>query len=136
MFACCGRPAAASLGDPFTYIVSTMRVKRSPKAARWGPPSRRRPLVRQAPGRPTSVSPAQNQHSHNQRQNQCYHAARKSQSHPFALEDGQLRRTHIAFVLADSQNTCIGEGLRTVPFIVSEISQRHRTTVPRPQLTQ
>src|SRR3954454_9300491 len=49
MFACCGRPPAAPLGDPFTYIVSTMRVKRSPKAARWGPPSRRRPLVRQAP---------------------------------------------------------------------------------------
>src|SRR3954468_8813749 len=51
MFACCGRPAAASLGDPFTYIVSTMRVKGSPKSARWGTPSRRRPLVRQAPNR-------------------------------------------------------------------------------------
>jgi len=50
MFACCGRPAAASLGDPFTYIVSTMRVKGSPKSARWGPASRRRPWVRQAPG--------------------------------------------------------------------------------------
>src|SRR3954470_24652762 len=50
MFACCGRPAAASLGDPFTYMVSTMRVKGSPKSARWGPASRRRPLVRQAPG--------------------------------------------------------------------------------------
>src|SRR5882672_9650750 len=52
MFACCGRPAAASFCDPFTYIVSTMRVKGSQKSARWGPPSRRRPLVRQAPGAP------------------------------------------------------------------------------------
>src|SRR4051794_4798727 len=51
MFACCGRPAAASFGDRFTNIVSTMRVKRSPKSARWGPPSRRRPSVSHAPGR-------------------------------------------------------------------------------------
>src|SRR3569833_1931768 len=51
MVACRGRPAAASLGDLFTYMVSTMRVKRSPKSARWGPASRRRPLVRQAPTR-------------------------------------------------------------------------------------
>src|SRR3984885_13250122 len=50
MFACCGRPAAASFCDPFAYIVPTMRAKQSQKSARWGPASRRRPLVRQAPG--------------------------------------------------------------------------------------
>src|SRR5258708_2054522 len=49
MLACCGRPAAASFCDPFAYIVSTMRAKRSQKSARWGPPSRRRSLARQAP---------------------------------------------------------------------------------------
>src|ERR1700738_758286 len=51
MIACCGRPAAASFCDPFAYIVSTMRAKRSQKSARWGSPSRRRSLVRRAPGR-------------------------------------------------------------------------------------
>jgi hypothetical protein len=33
MFACCGRPAAASFCDPFAYIVFTMRAKRSQKLA-------------------------------------------------------------------------------------------------------
>jgi hypothetical protein len=42
-------PTAASFGDPFAYIVPTMRAKRSPKSARCGSASRRRSLVRQAP---------------------------------------------------------------------------------------
>ena len=49
MLAYCGRPSAASFGDRFPCIVSAMRGKRSPKSARWGAPSLRRSLVRQAP---------------------------------------------------------------------------------------
>src|SRR5260370_24532399 len=60
MFACCGRPAAASFCDPFAYIVRTMRAKENDRenlpgragslgaalaTAGWAPP----PLVRQAP---------------------------------------------------------------------------------------
>src|SRR5260370_1221540 len=52
MLAYCGRPAAASFCDPFAYIVTTMRAKRSQKSARCGSPSRRRSLVRQAPEAP------------------------------------------------------------------------------------
>jgi hypothetical protein len=78
----------------------------------------------------------QNQHSYHHRENQSDQAARQSQSHAFALEDGQLRRTHIASVLLDSQNTGAGEGLRTVPLIVSEISKKYRAATVRPQLSQ
>jgi len=78
----------------------------------------------------------QNQHSHNYRENQSDQAARQSQSHAFALEDGQLGRTHIASVLLDSQNTGAGEGLCTVPLIVSEISKEDRVAAVRPQLPQ
>jgi hypothetical protein len=84
----------------------------------------------------------QNQHSYNHRENQSDQAARQNQSHAFALEDGQLGRTHIASVLLDSQNTCAGEGLCTVLLIVSEITQGHRACAGceaaalRPQLSQ
>jgi hypothetical protein len=78
----------------------------------------------------------QNQHSDHYRENQSDQAARQSQSHAFALEDGQLGRTHIASVLLDSQNTGAGEGLCTVPLIVSEISHGHRADALRPQLSQ
>jgi len=82
------------------------------------------------------LSPVQNQHSYHHRENQSDQAARQSQSHAFALEDGQLGRTHIASVLLDSQNTGAGEGLCTVPLIVSEISHGHRADALRPQLSQ
>src|SRR5690349_13384594 len=49
MLAYCGRPAAASSGDRFPYIVPAMRGKRSPEAARRGSPSLRRSLLGQAP---------------------------------------------------------------------------------------
>jgi hypothetical protein len=78
----------------------------------------------------------QNQHSHNYREYQSDQAARQSQSHAFALEDGQLGRTHIASVLLDSQNTGAGEGPCTVPLIVSEISKKYRSAAVRPQLSQ
>jgi hypothetical protein len=78
----------------------------------------------------------QNQHSDHYRENKGDQAARQSQSHAFALEDGQLGRTHIASVLLDSQNTCAGEGLCTVPLIVSEFSHGHRADALRPQLSQ
>jgi 16S rRNA (cytosine967-C5)-methyltransferase len=63
MLAYCGRPSSAAFGDRFPYIVPAMRGKRSPKSARAGSPSLRRPSVSQgrtpwAPGAPALADAA------------------------------------------------------------------------------
>ena len=63
MLAYCGRPNSAAFGDRFPNIVPAMRGKRSPKSARAGSPSLRRPSVSQgrtpwAPGAPALADAA------------------------------------------------------------------------------
>jgi hypothetical protein len=69
-----------------------------------------------------------NQHSHDQRQDQGSEAARQSQSHALSPENRHFGRAQIAPVLPNSQNARNGERFRTVSFVLTQLTQRHRAT--------